>query len=189
MTSQTAVEKQLKVAQENERKLTLGAALQRAGIHPHYEELLFANIGSRVALGTVDDKRVIRILHADGETPMVGSGPKGLATLDDLVQEAAKKFPSAFKAGPSGKGGTPSPMPSGIGKTLTRSEFDKLSAVAKAEKMREGYKLIDDQASARAANRPAPKPGEKIITREAFDQLSPIARSDKILKEGFKVVD
>jgi hypothetical protein len=183
------IEKQLKLAHESERKVSLGAALQRAGIDPRYEELLFANIGNRVTLGAVDDKRVIRVLQADGETPMVGSGPKGLATLDDLVQEAVKQFPSAFKVDSSGKGGTPSPLPSGVGKTLTRSEFDKLSAVAKAEKMREGYKLLDDQAGARAANRPPAKPGEKIITREAFDQLSPIARSDKILKEGFRVVD
>jgi hypothetical protein len=48
---------------------------------------------------------------------------------------------------------------------------------------------VDDQAGARPANRPKPKPGEKVMTREAFDKLSPIARSDKILKEGFKVVD
>jgi hypothetical protein len=146
-------------------------------------------MGDRVALDTVDDKRVIRILQADGETPMVGSGPKGLATLDDLVQEAVKSFPSAFKADLSGKGGMPGPVPSRVGKVLTRSEFDKLQPIARAEKMRDGFTLVDDQAAARAANRPPPKPGEKVITRDAFDKLNPIARSDKILKEGFKLVD
>jgi hypothetical protein len=151
--------------------------------------LVIANIGDRVALDTADDKRVIRILQADGETPMVGSGPKGLATLDDLVQEAVKSFPSAFKADLSGKGGMPGPVPSKVDKTLTRSEFDKLQPVARSEKMRDGFTLVDDQAGARTANRPPPKPSEKVITREAFDQLSPIARSDKILKEGFKVVE
>jgi len=55
--------------------------------------------------------------------------------------------------------------------------------------MREGYKIVDDQAGARSANRPPPKPGEKVMTREAFDKLNPIARSDKILKEGYRVVD
>jgi len=55
--------------------------------------------------------------------------------------------------------------------------------------MREGYKIVDDQAGARSANRPPPKPGEKVMTREAFDKLNPIARCDKILKEGYRVVD
>ena len=183
------VEKQLKISHENERNLSLSAALRQANIRPNYEGLVIANIGDRVALSTVDDKRAIRILQADGETPMVGSDPKGLATLGDLVQEAVKRFPSAFNVDPSGKGGMPAPVPSGVGKILKRSEFDKLSPIAKAEKMHEGYELVDDQAGARSANRPPPKPGEKIITREAFDKLSPIARSDKILKEGFEVVD
>lgn len=84
------VEKQLKVTRENERKLSLNVALNRAGIVPHYEELVIANMGDRVALDIADEKRTIRILQADGKTPMVGSGPTGLATLDDLVQEAVK---------------------------------------------------------------------------------------------------
>jgi hypothetical protein len=184
------VENELKLTRENERKLCLNIALRQAGVvDSNYERLMFANIGNRVALDTVDDKRVIRILQADGETPMVGSGPKGLATLDDLVHEAVKSFPSAFKADPSGKGGMPGPVPSKVGKTLTRSEFDKLQPIERSQKMRDGFTLVDDQAVARTANRPAPKPGEKVITREAFDKLSPIARSDKILKEGFKLVD
>jgi hypothetical protein len=184
------VENELRLTRENERKLCLSIALRQAGVvDQKYEKLVFANIGDRVALDTSDGKRVIRILQADGETPMVGSGPKGLATLDDLVQEAVKSFPSAFKADPSGKGGMPIPVPSKVGKTLTRSEFDRLQPIARAEKMREGFTIVEDQAGARPANRPPPKPGEKVITREAFDQLSPIARSDKILKEGFKVVD
>jgi hypothetical protein len=76
------VKNELKIAHENERKLSLSAALRQAGVvAPNYEKLVIANIGDRVALDTADDKRVIRILQADGETPMVGSGPKGLATL------------------------------------------------------------------------------------------------------------
>jgi hypothetical protein len=182
------VENELKLTRENERRLCLSVALRQAGVvGENYERLIFANIGDRVALDTADDKRVIRILQADGETPMVGSGPKGLATLDDLVQEAVKSFPSAFKADPSGKGGMPVPVPSKVGKILTRSEFDKLQPIARSEKMRDGFTIVDDQAGVRPANRP--KPGEKVITREAFDRLSPIARSDKILKEGFVVVN
>jgi hypothetical protein len=190
---ETYVESQLKPlkldlerTREHERKLLLdnglGEALRRANILPGYEALVIANFEDRVALETVDNKRVIRILQADGGTPMVGSGPNGLATLADLAAEAAKTLPSTF----AGAGGG---TPSSGSKILKRSEFDKLSPIARAERMHEGYKLVDDQAGTRSASRPPPKPGEKIITREAFDKLSPIARSDKILKEGFKVVD
>jgi hypothetical protein len=183
------VEKQLKITRENERKLSLSVALRQAGVDPNYEELVLANIEGRVAIGTEDDKRVIRISHTSGGTPMVGSDAKGLATLDDLMNETVKRFPSMFKsAAPVRKGETPLLEKAG-NKILTRSEFDKLQPLERSQKMRGGYKLVDDQAGARAANRPAPKPGEKMIMREAFDQLSPIARSDKILKEGFKVVD
>jgi hypothetical protein len=183
------VENELKIAHENERKLSLSAALRKANIDPHYEELVLANISDRVALGIFDNKRGFRITEATGGMPMVGSGAGGLATLDDLVKEAVKEFPSMFKADPSGKGGMPAPVPSRVGKVLTRSEFDKLQPVERSQKMSEGYKIVDDQAGARPANRPPPKPGEKVMTREAFDKLSPIARSEKILKEGFKVVD
>jgi hypothetical protein len=183
------VENELKIAHGNERKLSLSAALRKANIDPHYEELVLANIGDRVALGTEDDKRVVRITAADGGMPMVGSGANGLATLDDLMSETAKRFPSMFKSTTSvRKGETPDPKNTG-NKILTRSEFDKLQPVERSQKMREGYKVVDDQADARSANRPPPKPGEKVITREAFDQLSLSARSNKILKEGYKVVE
>jgi hypothetical protein len=180
------VEKQLKITRDNERKLTLSVPLHRAGIIPHFEKLVFANIGNRVALDTVDDRRVIRILQADGETPMVGSDPKGLATLDDLVQEAVKSFSTMFNAN-QGRGGTPNSAADG--KTIKRSEFDKLQPIERSQKMRDGFTLVDDRADARSANRPPPKSGEKVITRDAFDKLSPIARSDTILKEGFRLVD
>jgi len=179
------VEKQLKLTRENERNLTLSVALHKAGIDPHYEALLIANIKDRVAIGTEDDKQVIRIMDADGEMPMIGSGADGFATLDDLISETAKTLPSMFKStGHTGKGEMPDSK-----KVLTRSAFEKLQPIERADKMREGYKIVDDQAGARLANRPQPKPGEKVMTREAFDKLSPIARSEKILKEGYKVVD
>lgn len=183
------IEKQLKIVSENERKLALSVAFHQAGVDPRYDELVFSNIKDRVAIGTEDDKRVVRITTADGGMPMVGSGANGLATLGDLMSETAKSFPSMFKStAPAGEGGKPDPKNAG-NKVLTRSAFDKLQPVERAARMRDGYKIVDDQAGARSANRPPPKPGEKVITREAFDKLSPIARSNKILKEGFKVVD
>jgi hypothetical protein len=114
------VENELKIAHGNERKLSLSAALRKANIDPHYEELVLANISDRVALGVFDNKRSFRITDATGGMPMVGSGAGGIATLDDLVQEAVREFPSMFKK--SGVGGMPSPG----SKILKRSEFDKL---------------------------------------------------------------
>jgi len=187
-TRVTPVENELKLTRENERKLCLSVALRQAGIDPHYEKLVMANIEDRVAIGTEDDKRVVRIAAASGGTPMIGSGANGLATLDDLMTETVKLFPSMFKStAPVGKGGTP--VQDAGNKVLTRSEFDKLQPVERSQKMREGHKIVDDQAGARSANRPPPKPGEKVMTREAFDKLNPIARCDKILKEGYRVVD
>jgi hypothetical protein len=183
----------LEITREHERKLLLenglGAALRQANLDPHYEKLVIANLDDRLAIETVNNKRVVRIKDDKGGMPMLGTGADGLATLGDLANEAAKTFSSMFKADPSGNGGMPGPLLSTVGKVLTRSEFDKLQPVERSKKMREGYKIVDDPASARPANRPLPKPGEKVMTREAFDQLSPIARSDKILKEGFKIVD
>jgi len=197
---ETYVENQLKplksdleTTRKHERKLLLenglGAALRQVNLDPHYEKLVIANFDDRLAIETVNNQRVVRIKDGKGEMPMLGTGANGLATLGDLANEAAKTFPSMFKGSKSGEGGMPASVPSKVGKILTRSEFDKLQPVERAQKMREGYKIVDDQAGARPANRPPPKPGEKVMTREAFDKLSPIARSEKILKEGFKVVD
>ncbi|MFK4522185.1 hypothetical protein ABIF90_000166 [Bradyrhizobium japonicum] len=184
------IEKLLKLTQKNERNLTLSVALHQAGIDPHYEELVIANIKNRVAIGIEDGTQVIRITEADGGKPMIGSGADGFATLGDLISETARLFPSMFKstALPAGKGETSEPRNAG-NKTLTRSAFDKLPPVERAKRMSEGYRLVDDQADVRSANRPPPKPGEKIMTSIEFGKLSTIARSDKILKEGFKVVD
>jgi len=183
------IEKQLKLTHENERELALIVALRKVGIDPRYEALVMANIKDRVAIGTEDDKRVVRITAADGGMPMVGSGPNGLATLDDLMSETAERFPSMFKStAPAGEGGKPNPKTAGH-KVLTRSAFDELRPIERAEKMRDGYTIVDDQVDARSANRPQPKPGEKVITREAFDKLRPIERSHKILEEGYKIGD
>jgi hypothetical protein len=194
------VEKQLKplksdleITRKHERKLLLenglGAALRQANLDPHYEELIIANIGDRVALETVDNKRVVRIKDGKGEMPMLGSGADGVATLDDLVKEAVKRFPSMFKGTKPGEGGMPPPDAANPGrpnmKTLTRSDFEALRPVERAAKMKEGFTIAEP---------PAEKPrsrglGEKEMLRSAFDALGGRERADKILKEGFTIVD
>ena len=175
------VENELKLTRENERKLALGAALRQANIRPNYEDLIIANIGDRVAIDTVDNQRVIRILQADGETPMVGTGPNGLATLGDLANEAAKTFPTTFKGKP-GEGEMPLSGP----RTLTRAEFDALSPTDQMQKVHvEKYKVVDDPKP------PAdkPRPGGKVLTRAELRALSPAEQMQKVHVEKYKVVD
>ena len=49
----------------------------------------------------------MKIMMADGETPMAGSASDGSATMADLVAEAKKTFPSLFETEMKSGGGTP----------------------------------------------------------------------------------
>ena len=173
------VEVELKLTRESERKFLLenglGEALRHANIRPNYEKLIVANIGDRVAIDTVDGQRVIRILQPDGETPMVGSGPNGLATLGDLASEAAKEFPSAF----NGKAGGGQDAPPGT-KTLTRTEFNALTPVEQRQRVLiEKCAVVDDPPVAAETRRP---PGS-VLTRAEFNALTPV---DSIEKSSWK---
>ena len=177
----------LEITRAHERKLLvengLGSALQRANIRPGYAELVIANIKDRVAIGTEDDKRVIRITAADGGMPMVGSGENGVATLDDLVKQAVESFPSMFEAG--GKPATAKDDAGGSGpKIMTRAAFDALPPKERAAKMSDGFTIVDP---------PAKKPEtrklrEKEMLRSEFDKLVARERAAK-MNEGFKIVD
>jgi hypothetical protein len=118
------------------------------------------------------------------ETPMVGSGPNGLATLGDLTNEAAKTFPSAF----NGKAGGGRDAPPGA-RTLTRTEFNSLTPVEQRQKVLIEKCAVVDGPPRPAETRRPPKPAEKVITREAFNKLDPAAQYIKVRTEGFKVVD
>jgi hypothetical protein len=101
-------------------------------------------LGDRVKTEFTDGKFVSTIMQADGKTPMIGSGSNGAATFDDLVKEAIKTFPSLFEGTGAGGGGTPSKQAGGSGgKTLTRSEFEKLGPLDRASKMKDGFKVVD----------------------------------------------
>jgi hypothetical protein len=181
----------LEITREHERKLLLenglGAALRQANLDPHYEKLVIANLDDRLAIETVNNKRVVRIKDGKGEMPMLGSGADGLATLGDLANEAAKAFPSAF----SGAGGE---MPSAPGadrtgrsgqKILTRTAFDALSPVDRAVKMKEGFTIAEPPPAKKAESRSIPG---KTITLADW-KISPIEKHAKIMKEGLKLVD
>jgi hypothetical protein len=179
----------LETTREHERKLLvengLGSALQRANIRPGYTDLVIANLDGQVALETVNNKRVVRIAQAEGGMPMVGSGEGGVATLDDLVKQAAERFPSMFKK--PGEGETPAPGNTGGSgpKTLTRSDFEALGPAERMAKVKAGFTVVEPPAK----NPQSKRLGEKEILRSAFDALPPREQATKVMREGYKVVD
>lgn len=106
----TGLEAELNSARASERSAIienrLNTALAKAGVTAEGLDLLPGRLNGRIDLQTVDGKRVIKILQADGTTPMAGSAQDGTATFDDLVKEAQKSWPSLFKGTDAGGSGT-----------------------------------------------------------------------------------
>lgn len=98
-------------------------ALAKAGATDEGAELLPDRLANRIKFETVDSKRVLRIMAADGETPMAGTGPDGTATIDDLVKEAASKYPSLFKGSGAGGSGKQPDANNGRSGVLKKSDF------------------------------------------------------------------
>lgn len=144
------LERELNASRASERgaiiETSVLGALTKAGATEEGLDLLPDRLAGRIHLETVEGKRVLKIMQADGETPMAGSGKEGLATFDDLVKEAASKWPSLFKgSGQSGSGKEPGKGggASGSQKTITRAEWEKLSPADKQAKHRDGFKIVD----------------------------------------------
>lgn len=132
----------------SERRATVGntltSALAKAGATEEGLELLTDRLEKRIKSETVEGKRLHRVMAADGVTPLAGSASDGFATLDDLVGEAMKKWPSLFKARGNGGSGTPPNKAGGAGKrTITTAEFNGLSAKQRAAVMAEGRVITD----------------------------------------------
>lgn len=106
--------------------------------------LLPSILGNRIQVDFADDgSATVSILDTDGKTPMVGSGKGGLATFDDLVKEAAKKYPSLFEGtGAGGGGANPNNRKAGA-KEIKRADFDALGPVEKSSKIKDGWKVVD----------------------------------------------
>jgi hypothetical protein len=100
---------QIKASQASEREAVIGnnlmLALNKAGVTSEGAELLPDRLANRIKYEMQDGKRLIKIVQADGVTPMAGSAPDGSATFDDLIKEAVAKFPSQFKRPDSSGGG------------------------------------------------------------------------------------
>ena len=82
----------------------LTQALVKGETTPEGADLLPTILKDRVSVEVKDGKVTTRITNPDG-TPMIGNGEGGMATFDDLVADAKKKYPSLFKGtGQSGSG-------------------------------------------------------------------------------------
>lgn len=144
------LEAELTAARASERSAIIGssimAALNKAKATEEGVDLLPDRLAARIKFETVNGTRVIKIMQADGDTPMAGNGKGGEATFDDLVKEAMGKWPSLFQG--SGQSGSGKPHGSGGGngggKTMLRADFGKLSAAEKAKLMAEGKVTIID---------------------------------------------
>jgi len=143
------LEGELNAARASERSAIIGnsvmTALSKAGATEEGIDLLPDRLSNRIKFETEDGVRVVKIMAADGETPMAGSGKSGLATFDDLVKEAISKWPSLFKASGAGGGGKlPNSGAGGAGsKTMTLADFTALPAKERAAKMAQGLTLKD----------------------------------------------
>lgn len=145
----TTLEGELSAARTSERSAIIGTsvmtALTKANATEEGLDLLPDRLASRVRFETKDGTRVIRIMQADGETPLAGSGKDGAATFDDLVKEAVGKWPSLFKgSGRTGSGTPPNAGTGGTGKkTMSRAEFERLPPMERSTIIRSGVSLTD----------------------------------------------
>lgn len=134
----TDLETELNAARASERSAIVEnkvmTALSKAGATEEGVDLLPDRLAGRITFETIDGKRVLKIMQADGEMPMTGTGKDGLATFDDLVKEAQTKWPSLFKgSGQSGSGKPPGTGGSG-GKDLSKMSPQERITAARQQK-------------------------------------------------------
>jgi DNA-binding transcriptional MerR regulator len=130
------LEAELNAARTSERSAIIStsimAALTKANVTEEGADLLPDRLASRIVFETKDGTRVVKILQADGESPMAGSGKEGAATFDDLVKEATSKWPSLFKGSGRTGSGTPTNGSGGAGS----SDLSKLPPAARLTEAR-----------------------------------------------------
>jgi hypothetical protein len=122
----------------------LKTALAGAKATPEGLDLLSERLGKRVKIDFDDTGSAsVSIMDAEGK-PMIGTKSDGLASFDDLVKEAMKSYPALFEGtGAGGSGADAKSHRTPGGKTITRAEFDKMDAITRATRMKEGFKVVD----------------------------------------------
>ncbi|WP_271595919.1 hypothetical protein [Bradyrhizobium sp. CCBAU 25360] len=176
---------ELKITQENEKRLAIQEGSYRVltgrNVIQNGEVLLKKHLDDCVAIETVDGQRVIRVRGEDGKS-LIGGGADGLATLEEVAMKYVEQYPAVFDVA----GKRESSPAARRGKILTRPEFDRLDPITRAQRMRDGYTLVEGPPV--SSIRVSARPGEKIISRAQFDQLQPKERAAKFA-EGFRLVD
>jgi hypothetical protein len=103
----------------------LSSALAKGEATPEGIEVLPTILKERIKVEVSEGKVSTRIVNSDG-SPMIGNGESGLATFEDLIVDAKKKYPSLFKGtGGSGSGAPANGSGSGSGapSNLKRSKM------------------------------------------------------------------
>jgi hypothetical protein len=149
MRAQANANKALIETQAKLRDLQISSAvslaLTRAKAVPSGLDLLPAALQKRITVETADGADVLRIMQPDGKTHMTGSGVDGLANLDDLMRETIEQYPDLFQARNNGGGGARGGRPNSLGpKTMLRSTFNTLDAGEQMDRMKSGWKLVDN---------------------------------------------
>jgi hypothetical protein len=121
---------------------TLKAELAKAGVVPEGLDLLAGFAAARI---TFDDDGGMRVMAADGTSPMIGKAANGGATLADLAAQLAKSVPQLVKDAGAGGGGKPPGSTGGTpeGKTVTRAQFDAMSQGERVAHSKSGGKVTD----------------------------------------------
>lgn len=129
------LEAELEAARVSERGAIIGnslmAALTKAGATEEGIDLLPDRLANRIHFERDGAERIIKIVAADGATPMAGSSKDGTATFDDLVKEAVEKYPSLFKG--SGAGGSGKLPDSKAGGTGVKKRSDLKTSAERAK--------------------------------------------------------
>lgn len=128
------------------REAVLAIGLTKARATEDGMKLLPDLLSNRFRVDAHEGKRSITILDEDGVTPMQiqeADGSKRAAKFGDLLAETIKAYPGQFEGRGGGSGASTTQMRTPTQKVLSRAEFQSLSAVDRADRMRTGWTLHD----------------------------------------------
>lgn len=140
-------QKQVEAAQSALRNMATGSArsalksaILEAGFHPEIADDIAASAMARVK---VDSDGTAVIMTQEG-TPLAGSGADGHATFADLAKKLAAEKPSFLvDRGKSGAGSSTAGGNAKKSKTVSRTAFDAMSQMDRAEFSKSGGKVVD----------------------------------------------
>lgn len=120
----------------------LKAELSKAGVVPEGLDLLAAFAAPRIVF---DDDGGMRVMSPDGQSPMIGKGANGGATIADLAATLAGAIPRLVADKGNGGGGKPPGSNGGTPRTqtVTRAQWDAMDHGERAAHSKSGGKVVD----------------------------------------------